>query len=82
VAEKMKNMETLEQDKKFYVVLSGYLKFPERFKQKFGISAGMTLDELFPNPVVGMEEEGDRIQITYEFNKKDLEDWMNNRKKV
>ena len=71
-------MAELVTDKIYYVVQGGYLKFPDLFKKRFGINTGMKLDESFPNPLVGVEEDKKlgKIQITYEFDIAQLKAWQ------
>lgn len=78
------NMDNIEVDGVCYVVQSGYLKFPSGFRKRYGIAAGMILDNenaTFPNPRVGMLEDKKKIQLVFEFEKKELEEWQKKRHK-
>jgi len=70
-------------DKIFYVVQSGYLKFPNMFRKKFGLGTGTKISDPFPNPEVSVDEDirTRKIRLIYEFNIDDLERWQKEHKK-
>lgn len=70
-------------DKIYYVVQSGYLKFPHWFRKKFGFGTGMKIDENFPNPEVSVNEDtkNGKVKLIYEFDTADLERWQKERGK-
>ena len=79
---KLKDMSQGIKDKFCYIVQSAYLKFPQMFRERFGIGTGMKLDDSFPNPDVSVFEEAeeDKIQIVYEFRISELEKWKKENK--